>query len=500
MKKIIRFISYIGILVIVLPVHGLSETYVDRVFDVRGLFGASTDNHIWSSAEKSLSYIDKKTEMIEQIVLPDQKRTIQCIQGIGDQLFVGTNDGIYIYQELKDAWRGPLYRGNPIYQMDFDGNRLWMIAGSHIVSCSTKIKNITVHALADAKNILNLKTLYAYQDEIWIGTYDQLYFSYGANRFFYPLEINAQDQDFRVIAVAGKYTAVGTGKGKLIVRDKLSGEESIFSCLDPDGNERFITTLIIDGHYLWVGTFDGLIIIDIKTGDQLIIPELYNKPVMIEYIENQQTSILVGTDENLYRINRPYASVRMYPQQTGYFLKTPVIESVLLFQGIDAHEDLNFEYRLASFPNIWQPAEVTVSEQGTAQKTIAWHTGAVPSWNESYELRVSIPEKKADVTLGDSVVYTMDIITPQVSFDPMVGLETLEPGAAIITGRYNKRYIESVTINPFNITAQLDRENRRFKAVIIVKQGKNKITAVIRDCTGKKAYADRDIFIGVPHE
>lgn len=487
MKKLICRFAGAGIIAVFLLLHaGRGADAADSV-DTCALFGTQTVDTICAADKNSIDLFSNDLTHINSYALPDTERIIQSVEGVQHRLWIGTDSGLYLYDELTSVFSGPFLKEKNIKQIEFDGKRIWMIVNNDLWSCAQDLNTITVHEFARDVPAPRLQSLRVFQKEVWITAEGRVYFTYGLNDVLYPLDSLRDTLDGRVCAVSGNYIAVGTGSGDIAVIDKLTGEKQMYSLYESNGSEHFITAMMADGQYLWIGTFEGLFVVDVNTGDRIAVDEGAYKPSTINFFIGQHNRVIIGTDEKMYALEKPYRAMTLTPRQSYVYEQAPSVDSFLSIPDTVSYETVKFDYRLASFPDIWHQAETLVSEGN-----VLWKTDALPSWNEWYELRASI-EIEESKFIYDACVYKMDAVKPFVSFDALIG--NTDPGLAIITGRFNKRYISSIIIDPFHLSAQINQTERTFKSAVILKPGKNLFTAQLTDCTGKKTKAERAVFI-----
>lgn len=480
-KKILAFI--IMVLPVAIRLHGEGREMHPLIKDMRCLFGCTTEKNIWVANRHEIRYVPHNQSDAMKLPFPGEQGSIQCLAGAPDHLLIGTDTGLFVWDEIGGQWSHQLNDMN-VLDIAFDGQKIWMVTTQGVVSCFVDGSEKVTHSVAFISPYEKLSQLCIYQDRIWAaGTYG-IYGTYGKGEKFYPFELLTTEVSNAVFAISGSYIVLGSGDGTIHIIDTFLEKENHYSLSPEDPRPRFITALLIEGRYLWVGTFDGIAMVNIFNGDPLEGNQFDERLSMVEFFIRGDAYIYVGTDRGLYKLKRPYKPWMMHPHKTFFYTK----ESHATF-SVEGHiQDMRFEYRLLPFPEHWHKARVSI-----LNNELTWDLGDIVSWNERYELR-AVPASSEDTIMPlDSSVIHMDVDEPKISFDSFVGIK--KPGPVTITGRFNKYFIEHIVIYPFDISPRVDRKNCSFKAVINLDAGMNVIKAKLTDRWGREALTEIKIYV-----
>ena len=85
----------------------------------------------------------------------------------------------------------------------------------------------------------------------------------------------------------------------------------------------------------------------------------------------------------------------------------------------------------------------------------------------------------------------VDTVQPTVALHAPQG--PMWAGLATIGGKYNKKQVEKIIVNPGNAAAVLGKQNRTFFAEVQLQEGENTLTASLTDWIGRTATASLSI-------
>ncbi|MBD3272162.1 MAG: hypothetical protein GF384_06460 [Elusimicrobia bacterium] len=452
--------------------------------------GAITAHALYITDGDAITGMTHRFLNVHSLTPPEPDVSITALCGVDRQLVVGSTAGLFMWDEIKKQWKRTLFADHHVLDVEYDGSKIWVVTDRKVFSCeprSRKTREHTVYGLDPAERLYDIER---FGTEIWVAGGSQVFTRYGIDEDLYPVMIDQPSSDIRVCAVSGNCIAVGSNVDGVRCFSKLT-EQKLYPLHDNhNAGNGFITALCADGSFIWVGTFEGFYIVDLRSGAIVDRGPSDGGLCSVEFIMPFKKSMLIGTHEGLMQVRKPYQHIIIEPVKSIFDTQMQSIPFHRTALPVDALADLRAQYRLSSFPSVWNEASVTFNDAG-----FTWDVSALPQTDERYELCVSVGSE-TDVSVQGCAVIHLDAGQPSLSFDPLIGLNG--PGPVTVTGRFNKRFVKKIVINPGRIEAVIDRTHRIFKGVVNLKDGENTISAECIDAHNKHTKTYTVIYVSHP--
>lgn len=316
----------------------------------------------------------------------DISSTVQCIYVDEDNIWAGTNEGLYLYdnennikQYTKNTFNKYSLRSNDVKFIMKDSSNLLWLGTSYGLSTANFHKDIIYYnPLAnnsDTSNIVNI-----YQDidnKIWLGIngHGIEIFDSNNNTISY---INTKTENKlssdNVLDINGneKYIFAATEKGVNII-DRNTLEVKVI--LD-ELNDPFCNTLYVDGSHLWIGTIGGFNIINLNDFSVKSLSKLiasYNIHVNLggPIFKDSKDIYWLGTatEDGLLRLNPSDYSLKLF---TYNEFKNSISDNTILSISEDDQGNLWFgtESGLNKYDRKTNEFKLYSTEDGLSNNTI----------------------------------------------------------------------------------------------------------------------------------
>jgi len=244
---------------------------------------AYSNNRLWIATDNGLSIQDKDGLVIRRFTHSNSNLSINdtiCLYFAGNTIYVGTTNGL-----------------NVIFPNSFE-------------KYQSKNSHISNDVLSFAEGV---------DDTIWVGTYDGVFYLNNESKFHFTLENLYQDlklADRRIMAMSINANELWLGffRGGVQIIDLKSGAR-IDSRL-PNNADLSVTSIkhTRDG-LAWVSTYNqGLFrLSDTDVQSLFHAPDINRIPELTVYhvLETSNGSILVGTETNVYEVDRSTGRVQL---------------------------------------------------------------------------------------------------------------------------------------------------------------------------------------------
>jgi len=474
---------------------------------------------------------------------------VKCVAVDGDEVWIGTDMGVSRFNKKKSSWTtyntNTGLSSNLVKAILVDKNGIWFGTDAGVTLFDKERNTWTSYTTREGLINDKVKALAATDSDVWVGTEGGL--SAFSNRTHtltsYTTENGLFDNRIRAIVVDGGRLLVATVGSTLSVLDlgrkewafyspeeliytnvAIAGEGGIIWVGTNGGGVRaydgtskrwryytsdgkgpaglakqeqltgglvnnFLQAAAADGRYIWFGTFDGVSCFDTTTNKwQSFSTEdgLIDNSVAAIAIDGNY--VWFGTDDGLSRLNKitPQVAFRL---SRSYIteVERPLEMECLAFsyKGI---KDCLMEYSAGSFPEVWIHKGIDIHPAAKKGRLIVtWDLKKLPSNNDVYNLRLTVRDKEGNLN-STLAKLAVDTIRPVVNID--VNEEPMSVGIQTITGKFNKGNVEKIIIDPGNIYAELNFNERTFTALVPLQEGSNKIQATLTDWLGRRVESE----------
>jgi len=424
-------------------------------------------NVVWFGTDAGVTLFDKAknswTSYTTREGLINDK--VNALTVTDSDLWVGTEGGLSEFNKRTCTFTSYTIENglfdNRIRSMVVDGGRLLVATVGPVISVLDLVRKEWV--LYSPEELLYTNVAIASEGGvIWVGTTGGGARAYDGTRKRWNY-----------------YTSQGKGPAG------LAKQEGVTSGLV----NNFLQSIAADGRYIWFGTFDGVSCFDtsankwqtFSTKDGLIDDSVGAIAIDGNYV-------WFGTDDGLSQFDKmsPQVSIHLSRSHVADVVRPLEIECMAFsYRGI---RDCLMEYSVGSFPEVWIGKGIDIhSAAKRGHLIVTWDLKNLPSNNDVYNLRLTVCDKKGNLnsTLAKVVV---DTIQPVVNID--VNEEPMSVGIQTITGKFNKGNIEKVIIDPGNIYADLNFNERTFAALVPLQEGSNRIQATLTDRIGRRVKSE----------
>lgn len=242
---------------------------------------------------------------------------IECLHEYNGKLWVGTANGIYIYNEnsedfnlLKNSINKPILD----IENDNDGN-LWYIAELTLFKYNIESKKTVSY-----KTILptNLEEITKTPDgNIWLGFNNNLFRYHKENDTFSKIEINTGTKNklpiriSKISSINNSTILIGTQNHGIIVYDVLKGDFKKLP-IELEGPLYVRDFLKTGSDELWIATESGLIIYNLQNATSKYLKKNYNNPYALT--DNAIYTLTKDTEGGIW-ISTYFGGVNYYPKQ-----------------------------------------------------------------------------------------------------------------------------------------------------------------------------------------
>ncbi|MCB1200841.1 MAG: hypothetical protein KDK41_09360 [Leptospiraceae bacterium] len=311
----------------------------------------------------------------------------------------------------------------------------------------------------------NIQVLAAEGDIIWAGGADGLSY-YDKNEDFwisYDATNGLTAGLITALSVDADAIWVGTAGGGLGRFDKASLRFEMFTTSFGLADDN-VQTLVDDGGYLWVGTFDGISRLEKQT---LRFTNFHTKdglrePSVTTGALSGQT-LYVGTDGGgIYAFNKQIPQVSFSYQLTSY--NEP--KEIYIFGTIlseDGIRDVKLRYRPAeSLKNEWFDKGISVSGTPSGKNIRLGKVSTGEIQDGRYTIAIDVEDKDGRVNRSYGAMV-IDNIAPQIEL--LFRAPRPDEREVTVTGKYNEANLTSLGVQIGNrrVFPTIDRAQRRFR-------------------------------------
>lgn len=287
--------------------------------EIYNLFCDDEHGYVWAGSDNSgLLRIDTKTKIVKQYINnPDDKHSLPANQ-IGDiirdskgNLWVGTTDGLARYKDEEenfDVYKNKVYDKNSLVYNDVKSiiedreGVLWVGTYSGISIFDTESKINTYNAGLDDEYLLSENMVHGiYEDDgyLWVGSRTK-----GVNiinrsnntAVSINMENNNVIQSNSINDITGykDFIFVATDAGVLKI-DKKEKTIQNYNLEDKLIGENVKDIFVDDKNYLWIGTTNGLNLLDIENDKIINMTDYIDEGSYVRYIyQGKDKSYYIG--------------------------------------------------------------------------------------------------------------------------------------------------------------------------------------------------------------
>ena len=379
LKNHVNSIAYLKGQLILATNDGISYLKEPDRFNFEALKGVEVrelsvrNDTLWLGTVKGLYYVYR--DKLEAFQFPDlevQPKMIHCIQFNASSIYVGTNDGLFIYDfKTKSALHITTIDGlahNVIEHFIIDANRTFWFDSPNSPIYSYRNQEFVYHKDLEGFKSFNLSDIIETpKGDIWFATEGDGAFLYRDGEF------RQFDQSMGLLSNY-IYFIEFTQDSQLIFAHKnglsvLNENQDNFEFLNSDyiPELQFIkphSSYLSHSNYLWIGTANGSVRIPkINQLEEHYVPDLSFKSVNINH-----EPFPIGED-----IHLPYED---------YYLEIDFEAIVLKYA-----ESISFEYKLEGFDQEWTKA--------TSQQSLARYQ-SVKDGNYTFKVRLLLNGNETD--------------------------------------------------------------------------------------------------------
>ncbi|RIA09437.1 signal transduction histidine kinase [Flavobacteriaceae bacterium MAR_2010_72] len=300
--------------------NGLSHnTVLSSLQDQKGF--------LWFGTKDGLNRFDGYNFKIFQND-PDNSKSlgsnfIECLHEFNEQLWVGTDNGLYKYNEITEDFsllEGTINKPILDIENDNDGN-LWYIAELTLFKYHIESKKTVSY-----KNIIptNLEEITKTPDgTIWLGFNNDLFKYHSETETFDKIEIHFETRNqlpiriSKLFGINDQTIFIGTQNNGALVYDIPNGQ---FKKL-PLKNDRPVYVrdfLKVDNHELWIATESGLIIYNLQDSSSKYLKKNYNDPYALT--DNAVYALTKDSEGGIW-VGTYFGGINYYPKQFFQFNK-----------------------------------------------------------------------------------------------------------------------------------------------------------------------------------
>tara|TARA_R110002049_G_scaffold302258_1_gene494976 strand:- start:34117 stop:38082 length:3966 start_codon:yes stop_codon:yes gene_type:complete len=288
--------------------------------DKRGFF--------WFGTKDGLNRYDGYSFKIYQHnpndVLSIGSNFIRCLAEAGDILWVGTDTGLFRYDEKTESFSLiEETKGIPVLDIESnDSSELWFIAGGSLFKM-----NLLNESLEKYDQFYSNYLTSSVNNEIFVASQDELYKYESDNNSFQRQVIDFHVNDEIMITALKTFDSdklyIGTKDNGAFVYD-LEKQLNI-NILSNAENPLFIRDFLkIDEHELWIASESGIFVYQVKDGKYINLKKNYGNPYALSdnaiytLVKDKEEGVWVGTyfgGVNYYA--KPYTPFKRYFPRVG---------------------------------------------------------------------------------------------------------------------------------------------------------------------------------------
>ncbi|NCP05581.1 MAG: response regulator [Flavobacteriales bacterium] len=248
---------------------------------------------------------------------------IECLHEFQGELWVGTDNGLYKYNEsLEDFKLLESSFNKPILDIENDENgNLWFVAESTLYRY-----NIASGKTISYKTMLptNIEEITRTEDgTIWLGFNNNLYKYHKENDVFSKIEINIETKNklpvriSKILGVDNDILLIGTQNNGALAFDVL---KNVFNKLSIEQEEPLYVRdfLKTDSNEIWIATESGLFIYNLQNATSKNLIKNYNNPYALS--DNAIYTFTKDTEGGIW-IGSYFGGINYYPKQFFQFDK-----------------------------------------------------------------------------------------------------------------------------------------------------------------------------------
>lgn len=315
---------------------------------------------MWFGTRNGLNRFDGTTFKIFKNDIKDStsigNNSIHCLyEDKNQKLWIGTSKGVFIYDALHEKFS--LFTKLP--QSDIRGissdhdNNIWFVIGFSLFKLNTITNTIVSYSLAKTQiPILNITS----NGTVWVGTDSGTIkrYDHSRNTFTDYIITRSAKKDVSVYIQAlypvnDTSLLIGTFKQVFLFNTKTLVSKNVFDNTPLSNNIQAHKIIYQSGSTYWIGTENGLYIIDLKTGKFEIIKKQYANPYSIN--DNVITDFCKDKEGNTW-VGTFFGGINYYSKQLNQFQKYFPLPGVNSLSGNLVHEIISDKYG-----NLWVGTE-----------------------------------------------------------------------------------------------------------------------------------------------
>ena len=247
---------------------------------------------------------------------------IECISEYNNLILVGTDNGLYIYDESKETFQLVKQSLNlPILDIesDNDGN-IWFIGGSTLFKYNNK--TLQSESYSDGTSRIT-EIAKSPNGDIWAAFQNVLFKYIKDTNSFVHHEIDVATKDTQPIIISKLYPLdneqilIGTQNNGVVLYNNK--DKTIQPLLLSHESPLYVRDIIKkDAHTLWIATESGLYIYNMDDGTLVNLKKSYNNPYSLS--DNAIYSLMVDKEDGVW-IGTYFGGINYYPKQYTPFKK-----------------------------------------------------------------------------------------------------------------------------------------------------------------------------------
>ena len=452
------------------------------------------DKHaFWIGTQKGVSLFNTKKNTWTNYTINDglASNYINSILVLNDKVWFGTKKGLTLFNKNKKSWTTyTMKNGLPHNQVNTllnIGNTIWI--GTEIGLTSFNKTTKTMGAVYTTKDGLfdnRIKTLIRDGAYLIIGTVGAVINTLNLHTGEWNIQYPQTTLYSNIVLTAERgFIWCGTNGGGVRSYNKSSQTWKTYTTSN-GLCDNFVQAIARDGKNLWVGTFDGISLFNMDTKKWKTFSS--KEGISLSTILVDGNYVWFGTDDKgIRRYNKQIPQVEINTKLSS-LTKLKISTPLKIDCFISSYQKMGkpvIEYSTASFPDIWTNTEITVIPAKTKNHyQIIWTMENLPCLSDTYNLRLTVENEQEDYNSSLATIK-IDTIPPKITIDSTTATRNI--GLQKISGTYNKNKIDNILVQPGNILAILDSTNQTFTALINLEEGKNPIRATLTDWLGQTA-------------
>ena len=463
--------------------NGLSHDFINVV--------CASREYVYIGTKKGLNIYSKSTQKLispaRRIRLPHEN--VLSLLPDQDSLWIGTTQGLALWhsQDARITDKVRKLNGRRINAIVREKDEIYLGTNNGLFKYQPEAKILTALEALEGRDIAALEMTSSGLLMIFSNGLVELFNLQTKRRENIRLEFNPSQNKVTAARCRGDYIWFATEGSGLIGHNMM--KKKWVSLSRPDKVDAFLTVLAVDGKHLWCGTFLGLFRYHQEKKKWSAFPErtITDSPITTLAVDGEY--IWIGTEERgVVYGNKKTPNIKILLAKRYFKAETAEISGIIQGSG---NLTAKLSYHALTSPGRRLTRQVVVSQNNGEFRI---RVNFKKLLDNAYQFQISVQDSQGNQNT-ERFTLVKKTKPSSITFD----FYALRTGLNKIQGKYRPHTIDKIILYPGQVSAVLDQKTQTFKSELSLLPTDTRIKFKARDFDGRIEIFTCDIKVkGAP--